>query len=758
METESKKAVAQNLQTPEEMDGLLIMKVEEEDFTWRQDTCLQRSDPLRQELCRQLFRQFCYQDSPGPREALSRLQELCRQWLQPETHSKEQILELLVLEQFLAILPGELQSWIREHYPESGEEAVTILEDLERGTEEALLQAPAHEHGQEILRRKVASQEPALSVQFQSVETKNLYGSSEPQLLLDCEMAYFKKDEEILDHLFSLPDNEEDSEEECDEDASQELTRLVVPTAHSEGRNRNTDMVVENEEAADVAEERVEAEGGAHDEREGNEGEWCEDVSYFDSLTTSLQHHAKVYPDLTNTDTEVDYFLSLFTEEILETIKDQTNLYATQERTRRYRGQEIRKSTENWQPTSVEEIKAFIAVHILMGIHVLPELRHYWSSDPLLGLSSVPDFMTKARFKKLTENIHCNDNSKAVPKGEPGYDRLHKLRPIINALNSRLKEVYMPSSVMAIDESMVPFKCRSSIKQYMPIKPIKRGYKVWCLADSQTGFVSQFDIYCGKKGIDSDSSLSLGESVVLGLCHSWYHSHRLIAFSNYFTSYHLMKSMNERGLYAVGTVRATRKGLPDMLRRKDNLQHGEFRFRTKGCVSAIKWQDNKPVTILSTFHNPKDITIVKRKNKDGSTTVIPCPKAVAEYNAIMGGVDHFNQRRERCAIGRRSLKWWHRLLYFLIDLGIVNSFIMWNCNHGGKCDQLSFRLALIRQLTVGQKRKKRGRPSFLARNKPGVSGVPDDVRIQQYAAQEGAPENAFKFPRRPPVTPEMAHR
>ncbi|XP_006879523.1 PREDICTED: zinc finger protein 165-like [Elephantulus edwardii] len=115
------------------------MKVEEEDFTWRQDTSIQRSDPLRQELSHQLFRQFCYQDSPGPREALSRLRELCQQWLQPETHTKEQILELLVLEQFLTNRPQEFQAWACEHYPESGEEVVTIREDLERSTDETLL-------------------------------------------------------------------------------------------------------------------------------------------------------------------------------------------------------------------------------------------------------------------------------------------------------------------------------------------------------------------------------------------------------------------------------------------------------------------------------------------------------------------------------------------------------------------------------------------------------------------------------------------
>jgi hypothetical protein len=134
--------------------------------------------------------------------------------------------------------------------------------------------------------------------------------------------------------------------------------------------------------------------------------------------------------------------------------------------------------------------------------------------------------------------------------------------------------------------------------------------------------------------------------------------------------------LNERGLYAMGTVRGSRKGLPDILKRKDQMRHGEFMFRTKGCVAAIKWQDNKPVTVLSTYHNPKQVTLMKRKNRDGTSPIIYCPAAVGEYNSIKGGVDRFNQRRERYAIWRRSLNWWHCLLYFINDLAVVNSFIM----------------------------------------------------------------------------------
>ncbi|XP_070790285.1 zinc finger protein 420-like [Pituophis catenifer annectens] len=93
-------------------------------------TAILRGDALSREKIRRRFRQFGYWQADGPRAVYAQLRDLCRQWLKTEKNSKEQIVELLVLEQFLAILPPEMQSWVCECGMETCAEAVALVEDF----------------------------------------------------------------------------------------------------------------------------------------------------------------------------------------------------------------------------------------------------------------------------------------------------------------------------------------------------------------------------------------------------------------------------------------------------------------------------------------------------------------------------------------------------------------------------------------------------------------------------------------------------
>uniref|UniRef100_A0A8C3WQD6 SCAN box domain-containing protein n=1 Tax=Catagonus wagneri TaxID=51154 RepID=A0A8C3WQD6_9CETA len=69
-----------------------------------------RRRPLNPAASRQRFRKFRYEDAAGPRDVLRHLQALAGQWLSPDIHTKEQIVEMLVQEQLQAVLPEELRA------------------------------------------------------------------------------------------------------------------------------------------------------------------------------------------------------------------------------------------------------------------------------------------------------------------------------------------------------------------------------------------------------------------------------------------------------------------------------------------------------------------------------------------------------------------------------------------------------------------------------------------------------------------------
>ena len=69
-----------------------------------------------------------------------------------------------------------------------------------------------------------------------------------------------------------------------------------------------------------------------------------------------------------------------------------------------------------------------------------------------------------------------------------------------------------------------------------------------------------------------------------------------------------------------------------------DLERGAFDYHvSKNDIVIYKWKDNKPVHIISNFHDTESSN-VQRKNKDGSVQSTPSPEAVSDYNIYMGGV------------------------------------------------------------------------------------------------------------------------
>lgn len=95
--------------------------------------------------------------------------------------------------------------------------------------------------------------------------------------------------------------------------------------------------------------------------------------------------------------------------------------------------------------------------------------------------------------------VHFVDNSMLVPTGSNRYDHIGKMRPVLEHLPGQFTNLYNPNRGCSVDDVMILFKGRSSMKQYILKKPIKHGLKVWARADRKNGFGSEFQVYVSKK-------------------------------------------------------------------------------------------------------------------------------------------------------------------------------------------------------------------------------------------------------------------
>ena len=341
-------------------------------------------------------------------------------------------------------------------------------------------------------------------------------------------------------------------------------------------------------------------------------------------------------------------------------------------------------------------------MNIAMGIISLPSIKDYWSSNPILRHNWFSTVMSRKRFLEILRFFHIVDNTTAPSRSDPNYNRLWKIQPIISILQDTCGELYSPHEQLSIDESMIGTKCRLSFIQYIKVKPVKWGIKVWICSDSTNGYISSFDVYTGKDPAKPLHSHGLAHGVVLSLLDKFLGKGYTVYTDNFYTSPLLCEDLLQKGIFSCGTVRTNKKQFPKLLIDKSKkLNRGEYIFCHHGHVTAVKWQDRREVYAMCTKVT-NDVTQVKRRNSDGPGRIdVPCPKMIEQYNKFMGRVDLADQKMCYYSIGRKNMKWWRKVVWRLHDHAITNAYVIYkeNNSHTMGLTNLQFRLKLAEAMT-----------------------------------------------------------
>lgn len=439
--------------------------------------------------------------------------------------------------------------------------------------------------------------------------------------------------------------------------------------------------------------------------------------------------------DLMALKTPYQCFKYFVTDEFLQNLADQMNLYACQ------------KNIDTRFTTNAQELRQFIGILFFMSVYRYPNVRSYWGK---YGFQTISETMSLNRFEEIRSFLHFNDDSIAIPSGRPGHDKLHKVRPLVKYFNERFVSVPMLQR-LCIDEQMCCTKMRGNpTRQYIPAKPHKWGTKLFVLCDYK-GFSYSFEIYSGAGGnVIPENAPDLGASsnVVVRLSAKIPQNvNHICYYDNFYTSLGLLTYLRGRGIYSLGTVRANRvpniKLSTDAELVKKKVERGyseEYVGTAYGVdITSVLWQDNKPVRLLSTYVGVKPFLSnelrpssksIRWDRKIKQQVEVDCPFIIKEYNRHMGGVDLMDGLLGRYHIRMKTNKWTNRLFFHLLDVAMVNAYILYHRLQRPDLIELPiFRSQVAEAMCkIGPKKPKGRCPSQIAPRAKQMYGPSADVR------------------------------
>lgn len=355
--------------------------------------------------------------------------------------------------------------------------------------------------------------------------------------------------------------------------------------------------------------------------------------------------------------------------------------------------------------TNFTEMYKFFGLSLLQAQIRFPTLRKIFSYDPLYYHPIFSNVMTGRRYEQLLRAFNCTNDRQSK-------DRLNKVSSLLQILIRNYQKAFSPEEALSLDESLLLHRGRLSFKQYIKNKRAKYGIKFFELC-SPNGYNHNIEIYKGKQ--PDNKEVSKLQALVFRLVDPFLDKGHHLIMDNYYNSVNLSKRLLLRKTHTTGTLRTNRKDNPKNLTSK-KLKRGDHLWKRKGKVYVSKWKDKRDVLCITTKFHP---TMVEVTNSYGKKT--KKPKEVHEYNLHMSGVDRCDQLTSYYSCPRKSIRWYKKVIFHMLDVTVVNSFLLYRDITKKKISLLQFREGIIRglvgipdSLKDGRKLVNRGPVNLLA--------------------------------------------
>ena len=152
------------------------------------------------------------------------------------------------------------------------------------------------------------------------------------------------------------------------------------------------------------------------------------------------------------------------------------------------------------------------------------------------------------------------------------------------------------------------------------------------------------------------------------------------------------------------------------------MKQGPFELDLFSLRAASK---NKPLIMLSSNCVHQSVTVRSRR------TTQQKPMVVDLYNHSMNGVDRADQYTVYYSFIRRSVKWWRKVFFWLLEVAVVNSYILYKCTVVRPISHREYRYSVIRALATPYIQSAPPRGPGCRRERPRMSRHGDPERLNQ---------------------------